>query len=749
MIGGYGCLPGDAKILTPAGHIPLSRFQGGHVITPLGIRTAEKPVPVPSALVYVEGDGWQIRCNDAHLFGTTPTGDGFVSVPSLLLRLLAKTFCKHPLANATQNDRQNVLLSDILHWTQTLSDYLYSYFACCHLDDEQLRQVEEGDPSATPLLEYALRHIPEFSLEEDARISLLCIRLFGFVCKCNQLTSALISYLDSEDCPVLVPSLPEEYPLLSDVAYHICSNLHLDRLGLTGLFSNVIIEFDQIQNELLSQSSRLSPRSNNPSLSVQIGPDSTLYLSAYDTSFDTDIITETSTKTTVQNITYCGHGIVYTFEVDEAHCYYADGLLHHNCGKSFTDVIVLLTLIGEYQYVAEPINIGILGVTIKLLRRTVITDLLRYMDLCGLTYQHNSQAGYIQVGNVTLTYLQMQNPDDIYAFNFNCALIDELDELDAEKVPKVIKAIQERCRKMMPASQHFPRRSSFMFFSTTAQGLGGTYHLIKQFDKANNLAKSQGRPSPLPYAIIRAKTEDNPHNDPEQVKRLRALYTEEEAAAYLDGKFMNLANGRVWYSFDRTKHMCMRFPINPSEQIYVGQDFNLGINASCEMIVRGTTIYICHSHHWLDMGDAAIRLRQYYPTQPIDMIPDASGKEIMQGFVEEFEKAHIGFFWNNRNPSVTERVMAVNMLFRTGRLKVMQPEADEELHKDDIENVLMTLETHDIDEKTGAPRKGVGIKAPDHIGDSMSYGVWRIIHSIQGYDDILEAISHGRTKNDD
>lgn len=421
----------------------------------------------------------------------------------------------------------------------------------------------------------------------------------------------------------------------------------------------------------------------------------------------------------------------------------------YGAGKSMTDVILLSTLIGEYQYCETPINIGVLGVTIKLLRRTVIADLLRFMDLSGISYQHNSQAGYIQVGQVTITYLQMQNPDDIYAFNFNCALIDELDELDAEKVPKVMKAIQERCRKMMPASQHFPRRSSFVFFSTTAQGLGGTYHLIRSFEKQNAAAKAAGRPAPLPYAIIRAKTEDNPYNDPTQITRLRALYTPEEAAAYLDGKFMNLANGRVWYSFDRSKHMCMRFPIDPMEQIYVGQDFNLGINASCEFIVRGNVMYIIHSHHWLDMGDAAIRLRQYYPTNPILLLPDASGKEIMQGFTRQFEEQRIAIHWNSKNPSVTERVMAGNMMFRTGRLKVMQPEPDEELHKDDIDNVLMALETHDIDEKTGAPRKGVGIKAPDHISDSLGYGVWRVIHNIQGYDDILEAISHGRRDRDD
>lgn len=422
------------------------------------------------------------------------------------------------------------------------------------------------------------------------------------------------------------------------------------------------------------------------------------------------------------------------------------------CGKSFTDVIFLLYLVSEYRYCKEPVKFGIFGVTIKLLKQTVIADFCRFLEMLGVSFKNNSQEGTITVGNITFVYLQMQNPGDIYAHNFHGALVDELDEVVAEKVLPIVEAIQERCRKIVPAGRTMPSRSAFMLFTTTAQGLGGTYQFVEKLRKQNRKAREQNLPAPVPFSIIHAHTEDNPYNDPEQIKRLRALYTEEEAAAYLDGKFMNLAVGRVWYSFDRRINMCMRFPVATDDIVYVGQDFNLGINASCELIVRGDIVYIVASHHWKDMGEAAELLPRFYPGNRIIFIPDASGKEIMQGFAAEFERAEIEIFWNNRNPSINERVMAGNLLFRRKQCYIMEPGEGKAKGEDligltskqsrlgDVDNALLCLETHDIDEKTGKPRKGAGINAPDHFSDSFSYGIWRIIHSIKGYDDILEAL---------
>lgn len=366
------------------------------------------------------------------------------------------------------------------------------------------------------------------------------------------------------------------------------------------------------------------------------------------------------------------------------------------CGKSASDVALCLYLIEEYMYHEEPINVGILGVTIKLLKQTVIAELEKALDRGGVPYKDNSQQGRLTVGNLTFIYLQMADPDDIYAHNFHCAIVDELDELPPEKVDPVIKAIQERCRKIIPASKTCPQREPFIAFSTTAQGLGGTYQLIQKLQE-------QG----VPYAVIRGRTQDNTSLAPSQLKLLRALYTEEEARAYLDGEFINLANGRVYPEFDRSRHMCTPFPIKPNDTLYVGADFNAGANASSVCVVRGNNIYVVATYRWHYVAEQAVKLRDMYPENKIILIPDASGKEIMSGFAEEFKDQDIEIYWNGTNPPVLERITAINKLFRLDRLKVFPK----------CKNLLLNLETRDFDDNTGKPRKG-GVKSYDHEGDS-------------------------------
>ena len=404
------------------------------------------------------------------------------------------------------------------------------------------------------------------------------------------------------------------------------------------------------------------------------------------------------------------------------------------CGKSFTDVQLILFLYQQYKHYKDPIQIGVFGVTIKLLKQTVIADVERAFDQMHIAYKDNSQAGTLTVGNITFVYLAMQYPDGIYAFNFTCCLVDEIDELPPEKVSAVVKAVQERNRINMPASGLMPARDPFVFFSTTAQGMGGTYNLVRQFDK-----------NKVPYIIIRGKTEDNPALSKQQVALLRKLYTEDEARAYLDGEFVNLAQGRVYPQFNRKLHVCMRFPLLATDTAYVGQDFNLGFHATAECICRNGKIYVYNSHHWNDMAQGLRRLRELYPQQRIVMIPDASGKEIMSGFVEEANQYGIEIHWNNQNCSIMESVMAVNKAFMLNQLAVMEPINERsgmrgtELKDSLLDRIVLGLETQDFDD-SGKPRKGKGPEALDHGMDSLRYAVWHILHTITGFEKILTVL---------
>lgn len=387
-------------------------------------------------------------------------------------------------------------------------------------------------------------------------------------------------------------------------------------------------------------------------------------------------------------------------------------------GKSATDVALCLFLYQAYKDCPEPVNIGIFGVTIKLLKQTVIADLEKAFDMGGIPYRDNAQAGTIKAGNVTFVYLAMQNPDDIYAFNFHCAICDEIDEVPPERVKKIVTAIQERCRKIMPAGDFMPSREPFICFTTTAQGLGGTYQLIKQFQENN-----------IPYIKIRGRTQDNTSLAPSQIKLLRSLYTEEEARAFLDGEFVNLSTGRVYPMFDLSKHTTSPITVTGDEHIYVGQDFNAGYNAAICCVIRGEQIIPFMEHRWKFVGEGALRLRELFPTNPITFIPDASGKEIMRGFAEEFESHNVNIHWNNVNPSITERITAVNNAIRFGQLVIV----------DNMKRLLMGLETRDFDD-LGKPRKGKGPEALDHETDALEYVVWHIIHTITGYSRILASV---------
>ena len=402
-------------------------------------------------------------------------------------------------------------------------------------------------------------------------------------------------------------------------------------------------------------------------------------------------------------------------------------------GKSFTDVQLCLFLYHAYCDSKEPINIGILGVTIKLLKQTVIADLERAFDAGGIPYRDNSQAGTITVGPITFIYLAMQNPDDIYAFNFHCALCDEIDEVPTERVKKIVTAIQERCRKVMPEGHDMPSRDPFIFFSTTAQGLGGTYQLIENFRKEK-----------IPYIKIRARTQDNTSLAPSQLRLLRSLYTEDEARAYLDGEFINLSSGRVYPEFNTKYHKYMPFKFKEGkprtqedgsiiyeggDTIYVGQDFNAGYNAAVAIIEREGTMYAIGAYHWNYVGDGARQLREMFPNNRIILIPDANGKEIMSGFVEEYDKFNVEIHWNNINPSILERVTGINKALRFRQLYVFEG----------LDKLLLGLETRDFDDQ-GKPRKGKGPDALDHHCDAFEYAIWHILHTIKGYDKVLEAI---------
>lgn len=387
-------------------------------------------------------------------------------------------------------------------------------------------------------------------------------------------------------------------------------------------------------------------------------------------------------------------------------------------GKSTTGCYILMCILHWYK--GQYLNFGIGGASIKHLSETLIKDFCAALDRENIVYKNNSQKGIITVGTLSFVYFTMDDPDSIYGWNLAGCVCDEIDELTSEKVKPGLKAVQERCRVMSTKPIGMAQRCPFIICLTTAQGLKGTYLFLNYLDEQK-----------IPYIKIRGRTADNTYIDPAQLRNLEALYTPMERRAYLEGEFVNLTTGRVYAEFDPAQHVYMPFNLTTVETLISGQDFNQGFNANCCTIVRAGIIYVVSTHHWNVMGDCGRQLRMEYPQNPIKMIPDASGKEIMSGFVDEMEESNIDLIWNNANPSITERVLIVNKLFRMKKLYVFA----------DCNDLITALKMRDFDD-TGKPRKGHGPDALDHICDAFEYTIWHIVHTINGFDELLDMLGH-------
>ena len=370
----------------------------------------------------------------------------------------------------------------------------------------------------------------------------------------------------------------------------------------------------------------------------------------------------------------------------------------YGCGKSFTGVFAILQL--YYKYNGHYCRIGIGGTSQTLLRKTLLADLFKVLKEAGIKYQHNKQERTIYIGTVEFVYISMSDPGTIFAYNFCVFIGDELDELKQETAIEAFTAVQERTRITCPDG-HAP----YAIFMTTAQGLKGTYRIIEDL-----------REKKIPFILIRGLTKDNTTLAPDYVRRLYALYTPVEAEAFLEGKFVNLYTGRVYPEYNELLHMYQSFALAEGEKVFVGQDFNSGFSKAAVFVERGSCIFGIAEYSFNVVADAPRILRANFPSQHIVWLPDASAKEIMAGYREEIAEAGIELILRTLNPSITERILIVNKLFRLGRLRLFSA----------MKMLSIALKTRQFDD-TGEPQKGKGPLAPDHICDATEYALWHIV----------------------
>lgn len=308
------------------------------------------------------------------------------------------------------------------------------------------------------------------------------------------------------------------------------------------------------------------------------------------------------------------------------------------------------------------------------------------------------------VGRYTVYDIEVEDCHEFFANGVlvhNCAYVDELDELDTQTAMAVVKSINDRCRQQIDGF-----RTPFMAYTTSSQGLKGTYQTIMHFQKSG-----------IGYVLMRARTKDNIFLPKDYVANMYSIYNEKEIACLLEGQFVSIDSGLIFPDYHKDKNLLDTdlydyVRDNSKNTVYIGQDFNgFGNNAIAFAVINGCIVAI-KDYEFPDIRRAPEVFRYDFPNNKIVWIPDMTYKEHFVEFKKELRVFNINIAYRSCNPLVGDRNFACNKLFIAERLFICPMCKDTE----------RTLMTWQKDPKTGLPMKG-GKGAPDHKGDCLGYVV--------------------------
>lgn len=350
--------------------------------------------------------------------------------------------------------------------------------------------------------------------------------------------------------------------------------------------------------------------------------------------------------------------------------------------------------------------IALYAPTYDLVKLILAARLEEKLQQFGIEYDYNKSDNYIrtrhpQFGNFVLRSLD--TPERIVGYQSYRAHIDELDVLPLKQAELAWNKIIGRNRQIPKGMNRYNVLNRVSAYSTPE----GYNFLYKRWVKEN--------PDPVEYRLVKASSRSNPFLAESYIKSLESTYSGELVRAYLEGDFVNLVSGTIYYGFDRKINLSKEQVIG-NETLYIGMDFNVG-KQCCTIYVKRNKDQEWHVVDELvnlaDTPNTIEALRIKYPHNPIVVYPDASGnarKTVGSSETDISLLRNAGFKIkvNKSNPKVKDRILATNAAFTNRNVSV---------NVDRCPNVTECLEQQAYDDN-GLPDKKSG---KDHQNDATTY----------------------------
>jgi PBSX family phage terminase large subunit len=320
------------------------------------------------------------------------------------------------------------------------------------------------------------------------------------------------------------------------------------------------------------------------------------------------------------------------------------------------------------------------------LRKATLTQFFSILESMGVKFRYliNSNEIHIQGGSIIYAY-SMENYDNLrgvevgWCWSDECAFYKEI----------AYQVLRGRIRDKRGTCQWKG--------TTTPNGFNWLYDRFVMNP-------------PTSSEIVYAKTTDNLDNLADSyVEELTQQYDKKLAQQELDGQFVNLTSGKVYYGFDREKNVKDLGDIKG--HLIVGLDFNVNPLCGVYGIVSKNLIYVVDELYMEDSNTfkAAKKILTDKPGRYIQVVADSTGDRRKTNAVntdhEILRRAGLDVL-KFRNPYVKDRVNNINRLFDHEKI-VIHPRC---------KKLILDLEQLVYDNKDDML---------SHISDALGYLAWK------------------------
>jgi hypothetical protein len=316
------------------------------------------------------------------------------------------------------------------------------------------------------------------------------------------------------------------------------------------------------------------------------------------------------------------------------------------------------------------------------------------------TFKHNQQKSKIYTPYGEIWMRSMDNPDSIVSYSVGYSIVDEVDLVHPNKRVKAMQRISSR----NSYKKNTPNQIDFV---STPEGFA---YMWKFFVKQNNENK----------LLLNLKTRDNVDNLADgYIQGLKEQYDERQLKAYLDGEFVNLESGTIYYKFDRKLNHSDE-TIRENDLLFIGIDFNIGnMHAVVHVKRNGNPIAVDEISKVYDTQDMCNLIKNKYGNRLIFIYPDASGKNRSTNAdktdIEILRQYGFKIMAKSINPPVEDRIKNMNRMFCDGNNKRRYL-----VNTNNCQEYTEALEKMPRD-KNGAPDKTSGF---DHITEAGGYFIY-------------------------